>query len=163
KDRVEEQNLLHQAMIASEDRKVSEARTALERAVHMDPDSFVALSQLGELELQADNPAEAVKHLSQARRLRPDDAILAFHEAQAREKTGDTNGAREALADSLKLDPIRFSARLLLGQIYLKLEDLRAAQDQFEAALLLQPGDDSAQLGLVRVQLASGNFLKAKE
>ena len=163
KDKIEEQNLLHQAMIASEDGKVSEASAALERAVRMDPDSVLALSQLGELELQADEPTEAVKHLSRARQLHPNDAILAFHEGQAKEKTGDINGAREALVDSLKIDPTRFPARLLLGQIYLRLEDLKAAEDQFEAALLLQPEDDSAQLGLVKVQLASGNFLKAKE
>jgi arylsulfatase A-like enzyme/Flp pilus assembly protein TadD len=163
KDKIEEQNLLHQAMIASEDGNLSEARAALERAVHMDPDSFPALSRLGELELQAGNPVEAVKHLSHARQLRPDDAILAFQEGQAREKTGDINDARDALADSLNLDPTRLPARLLLGQIYLRLGDLKAAEDQFDATLLLQPEDDSAQLGLVKVQLASGNFLKAKE
>jgi tetratricopeptide (TPR) repeat protein len=163
KDKIEEQNLLHQAMIASEDGNVSEAMAALERIVQMDHDSFLALRELGELELQGDDPAKAVKHLSHARQLRPNAAILAFHEGQAREETGDINGAREALVDSLKLDPTRFSARLLLGQIYLRLEDLKAAEDQFEAALLLRPEDDSAQLGLVKVQLASGNFLKAKE
>jgi arylsulfatase A-like enzyme/Flp pilus assembly protein TadD len=163
KDKIEEQNLLHQAMIASEGGKVGEARAALERAAHLDPDSYLVLSQLGELELEAVNSAEAVKHLSHARELRPNDATIAFHAGQAMEQIGDLTGAREALADSLKLDPTSFPARLLLGQICLRLRDLKAALDQLAAALLLQPGEGSAQLGLVKVQLALGNFLEAKE
>jgi choline-sulfatase len=163
KDKIEEQNLLHQAMIAFEDGDIAAARTALEMAVHMDPDSFLPLSQLGELELQAGDSSDAVKHLSHARELHRNDPTLAFHEGQARERTGDLSGAREALADSLKLDPTGFAARLLLGQICMKLKDLKAAEDQFQAALLLQPAEGRAQLGLVKVELASGNFLKANE
>ena len=163
KDKIEEQNLLHQAMIAFEDGEIRAARTVLEMAVRMDPDSFLALSQLGELELQADDSADAVKHLSHARELHRNDPTLAFHEGKAMERTGDLNGAREALTDSLKLDPTRLPARLLLGDICLKLKDLKAAEDQFEAALLLQPAEGRAQLGLVKVEIASGNFLKASE
>ena len=163
KDKIEEQNMLHQAMISAQDGRVAEARAALERAVHIDPNSYLALSQLGELELQAGDFTEAVKHLNHARELHPRDATLAFLGGQALAQTGDLSGARAALADSLKLDPTRFPARLLLGQICLRLNDLKAAEDQFAAALLLQPGESGAQLGMVKVQLASGNFLKAME
>ena len=79
------------------------------------------------------------------------------------DRSGDLNGAREALTDSLKLDPTRLPARLLFGQICLRLKDFKEAEDQFSGALLLQPGEGSAQLGLVKVQLASGNFVKATE
>jgi arylsulfatase A-like enzyme/Flp pilus assembly protein TadD len=163
KDKIEEQNLLHQAMIASEGGKVGEARAALEKAAQRDPDSYLVLSQLGELELQDGDSAAAVNHLRRARELRPNDAALAFHEGQAMEQTGDLDGARAALTDSLKLDPTRFAARLLLGQICLRLKELKAAEDQFAAALLLRPREGRAQLGLVKVQVALGNFLEAKE
>lgn len=163
KDKIEEQNLLHRAMIAFEDGQVSEARAALEKVVNLDPDLVPSLTQLGELELQADDSAAAVKHLSRARELHPTDATLALHEGQARQRTGDLDGAREALTASLKVDPTRFAARLLLGQIALESKDWKTAGDQFEAALLLQPEDVNARLGLARVRLATGNFLKAKE
>jgi len=163
KDKIEDQNLLHQAMISIEGGETAAARAALETVVRVDPDSFIALRQLGQLELQAGDFADAVKHLSYARELHRNDPSLAFQEGQARERTGDLNGAREVLADSLKLDPTDFPARLLLGQICLRLKDLKAAEDQFAAALLLRPGEGRAQLGLVKVQLASGNFLKASE
>jgi len=41
--------------------------------------------------------------------------------------------------NSLKLLPGQFPARLLLGQVYIALKDSKAAEDQLEAALLLQP------------------------
>jgi predicted Zn-dependent protease len=50
---------------------------------------------------------------------------------------------------------------VLLGQIYLKLKDLKAAKDQFEAALLLQPGMVDARVGVARTQLADQRFAEA--
>ena len=69
--------------------------------------------------------------------------------------------ARDALEASLKLTPGQFTARLLLGQVYLGLKDARAAEDQFEAALLLQPNSTEAQLGVARAQIAEGSFADA--
>ncbi|HMH05224.1 MAG TPA: tetratricopeptide repeat protein, partial [Terriglobales bacterium] len=64
----------------------------------------------------------------------------------------DLAGAREALEASLQLTPGQFPARLLLGQVYLGLKDPKSAEDQFEAALLLQPKSAEAQLGLTQAQ-----------
>ena len=161
KDKIEEQNLLHQAMIASEDGRSSEARTALEKVVALDPQSATALGQLGELELKAGEFSRASLHLSLARQLRPADSMFAFDEGRARESAGDLPGAKEALETSLRLDPTHLPARLLLGEVDLKLKNLKAAEDQFEAALLLQPESREAQLGKAKVQLASGRFLEA--
>ena len=52
KDKIEEQNLLHAAMMASDDNRSDEARRALEKVLQLDPKSPTALRQLGELELQ---------------------------------------------------------------------------------------------------------------
>jgi choline-sulfatase len=161
KDRIEEQNLLHSAMIASEDGRSSEASAALERVLEVDPKSPSALRQLGELELHAGDYARAATHLKLVRELRPNDASAAFYEGQALEKTGDLIGAREALEGSLKHSPAQFPARLLLGRVHLRLQDPKAAEDQFEAALLIQPESMEAQLGLARAQIASEHFLKA--
>ena len=53
------------------------------------------------------------------------------------EKTGDFGGARDALESSLKVMPGQLPARILLGSVYINLKDAKAAQDQFEAALLV--------------------------
>jgi predicted Zn-dependent protease len=161
KDRIEEQNLLHVAMIASEDNRASDARSALEKVLQLDPQSPTALRQLGELELQAGDYAHAAQHLKAALEVRPDDATAAFYEGQALEKSHDLPGARDALEKSLKLMPGQFQARLLLGQVYLGLKDTTAAEDQFEAALLLQSNSVEAQLGLARAEILQGSPAEA--
>ena len=153
KDKIEEQNLLHFAMMASDDNRSAEARRALEKVLQLDPKSPTALRQLGELELQAGDYVRAAEHLKQAREVRPQDATAAFYEGQARHKTGDLAGARDALEASLKLTAGQFDARLLLGQVYLGLKDPKNAEDQFEAALLLRPKSVEAQAGVTQAQL----------
>ena len=152
KDKIEEQNLLHAAMMASDDTRTDEARRALEKVLQLDPKSPTALRQLGELELQAGEYKKAAEHLKQAREVHPEDATAAFYEGQARQKIGDLAGARDALEASLKLTPGQFPARLLLGQVYLGLKDSKNAEDQFEAALLSQPESTEAQRGLAEAQ-----------
>ena len=163
KDKIEEQNLLHAAMIASEDDRPADARNALDKVIAVDPKSPTALRQLGELELQARDYVQAARHLRGAMEVRPDDATASFEAGQALEKTHDPAGARDALDTSLKLMPGQFQARLLLGQVYLELKDPKAAEDQFEAALLLQSGSVEAQLGLADAQMAEGNFTEAAQ
>ncbi len=163
KDKIEEQNLLHAAMVAAEDNRPVDARKTLEKVLALDPKSPTALLQLGELELQAGDYVQAAHHFKGAAEIRPDDAAALFHEGQALEKTHDLGGARDALEASLKLMPGQFDARLLLGQVYLGLQDPTAAEDQFEAALLLESGSVEAQLGLADAQITKGNFAEAAQ
>ena len=158
KDKIEEQNLLHIAMMAGEDGRPADARSAFEKVLQLDPLSVTALRQLGELELHAGAYAKAAEHLKHAREIRPGDAVAAFEEGRALAKSGDLAGARAALEASLKQLPAQFPARLLLGQFDLDLQDSHAAEDQFEAALLLQPRSVEAQLGLAKAQLAQSKF-----
>jgi arylsulfatase A-like enzyme/Flp pilus assembly protein TadD len=161
KDRIAEQNLLHRAMIASEDGYRGQARRALEEVLELDARSPTALLQLGELELKEGEDAKAAEHLRVAREVRPTDATAAFEEGRALEKLNDLPAARDALEASLKLAPGQFPARILLGRVYLQLKDPSSAEDQFEAALLLQPGSLDAQLGLARAQIAQGSLNEA--
>ena len=163
KDKIEEQNLLHAAMIATEDNHLADARKTLEKVLALDPKSPTALRQLGELELQAGDYVQAAHHFKGAAEIRPNDAAALFHEGQALEKTHDLGDARDALEASLKLMPGQFDARLLLGQVYLDLKDPAAAEDQFEAALLVQPDSVEAQLGLADAQITKGNFAEAAQ
>jgi choline-sulfatase len=162
KDKIEEQNLLHAAMMAAEEGRSSEARLGLERVLELDPKSHAALLQLGELELHAGQYGKAAEYLGRAREVRPEDSNAAFYEGQALEKAGDLAGARDALEAGVRLAPGQSAdARVLLGQIYLGLKDPKAAEDQFEAALLLQPGNVNAQVGVSKAQVADRRFADA--
>jgi len=161
KDKIQEQNLLHAAMMASDDNRTQDARDALEKVLQLDPKSPTALLQLGELEFQSANYAKAADYLARTRAIRPDDATAPYYQGQALEKIGDLAGARDALETSLRFTPGQFQGRLLLGDVYLRLNDPRAAEDQFEAALLLQPKSVEAEIALVRSLVASKSYADA--
>jgi arylsulfatase A-like enzyme/Flp pilus assembly protein TadD len=161
KDKVEVQNLLHNAMLASDDNRSSDARQFLEKALQLDPSSPTAVRQLGELELAAGDFAKASVHLKRACELRPDDSTAAFELGEVLEKSGDWAGARDALESSLKLAPSQVSARLLLGHVYLQLKDAKNAADQFEAALLVDSNSGDGRLGLAEAQIQQSDFAGA--
>jgi arylsulfatase A-like enzyme/Flp pilus assembly protein TadD len=161
KDKIQEQNLLHSAMMASDDNRIADARTALEKVLQVDPKSPTALSQLGEIELHSADYLKAAEYLGRAREVRPNDSAAAYYQGQALEKNGNFAGARDALEASLRLTPGQLPARLLLGNVYLSLKDPKAAEDQFEAALLLQPKSVEAKVGLSKSLLASKSYADA--
>jgi choline-sulfatase len=163
KDKIEEQNLLHTAVMASEDGETDKARAALEKVLQLDDRSVVALSQLGRLEMSSGNYAKAAGYLRRAHGARPDDAAAAFEYGRALELSGDLPGARDALHASLKLNPNQFAARLSLGRVYLSLNDLKEAEDQLEAAVLTQPGSVEAQIGLAKALIRQKKFADAVE
>jgi arylsulfatase A-like enzyme len=161
KDKIDEQNLLHTAMLSQDDNHPEMARETLRKVLQLDPHSWVALRTLGELELKAGHYSEAADHLRSANEVHPGEASVAFEGGQALAKLGDIQGARDLLETSLKLMPDQFQARLLLGDVYLDLKDPELAGDQFEAALLLQPKSAEARLGLASALIAGGQFADA--
>ena len=163
KDKIEEQNLLHTAMMASEEGKADKARTALEKVLQLDERSGLALSQLGRLELSSGNYPKAAGYLRRAHDARPDDAAATFEYGRALELSGDLPGARDALQAGLKLNPNQFTARLSLGLVYLRLNDPKAAEDQLEAAVLSQPGSVEAQVGLAKALIRQKKFADGVE
>ena len=161
KDKIQEQNLLHRALIATQDHRFADAHTALDQVLKLDPKSSLALRQLGEVELQTADYQQAAAHLKQAREVGPDDPAVGFLLGQALQKIKDFEGARAVLEQCLKTNPNEPAARLLLGSVYLDLKNPTAAADQFEAVLLVQPTDIEGQLGLAKAQIAQSKFTEA--
>jgi arylsulfatase A-like enzyme/Flp pilus assembly protein TadD len=162
KDKIEEQNLLHRAMLASEDARTADARSDFQSVLKLNPNSEMALTQLGTLELHDAKYEKAADYLKRARELRPLDATAALYLGEALQKSGDLAGAREALETSLKLNPKQSgNARILLGQVYLGLKNPKAAEDQFEAALLTNPASADAQLGIAQAEILDKRFADA--
>lgn len=160
KDKIAQQNLLHAAMLAQDDARTTEARALFLKVLELDSKSPAALMQLGQLELTARNYAKAADYFSRARQIRRDDANIAFKQGEALNLAEDLHGALEALHASLKMNPSQYPARLLLGQVYFNLHDAAAAQDQLEAALLLQPTFE-AKFILAEVLLAQEKYADA--
>jgi cytochrome c-type biogenesis protein CcmH/NrfG len=163
KDKIEEQNLLHAAMMATENDEPDKARASLEKLLQSDANSVVALSLLGRIEIDFGNYKQALEYLRRAHDLRPDDAALCLDYARAQESSGDLSGARGTLQASLKANPNQFPARLLLGKLYFRSGNATAALDQLEDAALLQPENVEAKTALSQVLLSQKKFADVVE
>jgi arylsulfatase A-like enzyme/Tfp pilus assembly protein PilF len=163
KDKIEEQNLLHSAMMLVDQGRPLDARSMFQRVLELNPDSSAALRQMGELEFKAREYRNAADHFGRLRKGHPDDAAAALYEGRALDKLGDAQGARNALEAAVTQSPGPLDARLLLAQIELKSGDRTAAQDQFEAVLLLDPSKHDALLGLAKEHLEDGRFADVVE
>ncbi len=163
KDKIQEQNLLHSAVMALDDDRQAEARAALEQVLRMDPKSATALLQLGQMELAGKNYPKAAEYLKRELEARPDDASAAFDYGRALSEMGRKEEARNALESSLKLNPNNVAARILLAKTYLALNRPDAAQDQIEAALLTDPDNIDAQIAQAELLLAQKKFDEAQK
>jgi choline-sulfatase len=163
KDKIEEQNLLHAAMMATENDEPAKARTSLEKLLQLDDKSAIALSQLGHLEITSGNYDKALAYLRRAHELRPEDPAAALDYARALELNRDLAGACDILQASLRLNPNQFSARLLLGQVYFRSGDPRAAEDQLETAAIMQPENVEAKTSLSKVLISQKKFADVVE
>jgi arylsulfatase A-like enzyme/Tfp pilus assembly protein PilF len=158
KDKIEEQNLLHSAMMSADQGHAQDARLLLKKVLQLNPDSSAALRQLGELEFKAGEYRSAADHFHSVRKAHPDDAPAALYEGKALDKLGDAHGARSALEAALTSPGGQLEARVLLANVDLKLGDRAAAEDQFEAVLLLDPSNHDALLGLAQEQSKEKRF-----
>jgi predicted Zn-dependent protease len=158
KDKIEEQNLLHSAVMLADGGHGPDAQLLLQKALQLNPDSSTALEQLGELEFKAGEYRKAADHLGRVRKAHPDNMPAAVYQAQALDKLGDSPAARSVLEAALAESPSQTEARLLLARIDLKSGDRAAAEDQFEAALILDPVNRDALLGLGHAYLTDKRY-----
>ena len=150
KDKIEEQNLLHSAMMQAEEGRSESAKSLLQKVLVLNADSVTALRQLGELELKSGAYREAADHLDRARKVQPEDAVAAISEGQALDKLGDAQGARKALEAAVQQSPGQLEARVMLARVDAQLGDRAAAEDQLEAVLLLHPANRVAAVALAQ-------------
>lgn len=141
KDKIPEQNLLHAAMMASEDGQIVTAKATLQKLLRLDRDSVLALSQIGELEAQSGNYKAARDYFRRAHEVRPDDSRLAMDYGRALIMTRDFEAARGVLEQSLNANPKQPEAQILLGTVYFRLNRHSLAMDQVASAVLSDPGN----------------------
>ena len=163
KDKIEEQNLQHTAMMASEDGQAAKAKLALEKLLQVNGDSVLALSQLGELEIASGNYKKTRDYLRHAHELRPDDSKVNVDYARALSLTKDFVEARAVLEESLKANPKQPEAQILLARVYFRLNNRSAATDQLASAVLSDPGNTKVISEAAKTLIDEGEFALALE
>jgi tetratricopeptide (TPR) repeat protein len=145
--------LMEQAEKFFRDGKKIEAYEKLQAAVAIDPDYFEALSNLGALELIANQPANAIPHLSKALEIEPAASLVAANLSAAHLLLNQLPEAEAAARLSIRGNPNFGRSRYLLAVSLLKQDrvtpeafhQLDQARKDFPAATEL--------LKLVRPQL----------
>lgn len=163
KDKIEQQNLLHHAVMAAEDGRIEDARAALQRLLGLEPNYPIALRQLGQLEMSSGNYAKAAPYLKRLYEGGLGDTTAALDYSRSLSLNGELSAARAVLLKSLKLNPNQIDARVLLGQLNLKSSNYKSAENQFESALQLNPASAEAQIGLAKALLGEKKFSDAAE
>lgn len=162
KDKIEQQNLIHSSMIASEDGRLADARKSLQEVLRQDESSVAALSELGRVELSAGNYRFAADYLQRATKIHPSDPGLDLELGRALYKLHDLAGARGALQESTKLNPNQTQARLLLARVYFDLKENDAADDQLAAMLVSDPSKEKTT-EVARLLVEHAKFAEAIE
>lgn len=83
--------------------------------------------------------------------------------AEAYLKHGWVEEAREVCLRGVSLHPNYATGHLILGEIYLKLENYADARKEFEIALGLMPGILGANLGIARAAMGEGKHASARD
>ncbi len=131
-------------------------------AVRLDPDSVTARERMASLELQAD-PARAEALFAKLIEQGPETTAVWTGLGIARLAQGRLEGAREALLQSLALDPGSVWALSALGAASDRLGLHAEAQSHLEQARELRPGDVSILNNLGVSYLLSGDLVRAED
>src|SRR5262249_21073149 len=137
KDKIAVENFIHRGMMHQDSGELDRAATAFAKATDQDPGSFAAWNALGEIQFNAQDYKAAAKSLSHAYSLQPQNSNTALLLGQTLEKTGDYQTAVRVLEAALKDSPGQYDARVAVGRAYAATGQTAKAQDQFEAAVLV--------------------------
>ncbi|WP_322055061.1 O-linked N-acetylglucosamine transferase family protein [Paraburkholderia bannensis] len=112
---------------------------ALQRAIDMQPDSPIALNNLGHLYGEAGDSVAASRCFEQALALAPTHAGIHFNYGTMLSKAGELARAQAVLQRTVEIAPAHVSAWNNLGQVLLKMHRQTEALAVFEHARTLAP------------------------
>ncbi len=145
---------LYEAQILLQLGRRDEARQALRRVLELDPEEAYAHASLAALAMKTADHEDAVGHITEARRLDPDNLTLRLQEARIRRETGD---ARRALELLLALDERSRAEEAVAAEIaesYLRLGEPAKAAEAWEHRYRVHTRDPTAWRAAVRAAQA---------
>ncbi|MCX5636304.1 MAG: tetratricopeptide repeat protein, partial [Planctomycetota bacterium] len=156
-DYIETSNpILAEAIRLRRDGKLAQAIDMLKAGLIQRPENAEVMTELGYVLTSAEKLDEAISVLSRAIELDPNNARLHCNLGVARSLSGDPLGAIESYRRAIGIKPTYTRALYNLGVIYLRTENLEAAEDYFRQATKWGGGETEAkayfQLGFVLSQ-----------
>jgi tetratricopeptide (TPR) repeat protein len=133
-----------------------DARAQLEQAVTLDRHQADAAYNLGVVLLEMHQPDAALGHLRHARSLNPRRADVAFNVVLAELEAGHTTEARADARESATHFGSDFQWNVVVGQLFLRHSQAKAAVGYLLAANHMRPGDLDARHQLALAYLESG-------
>ena len=136
--------------------RLDEAASALDAALHLDPDLPEALVAMGNLRLRQDKRAEAMAFYRRALEREPDlpEAHLGLGNVLA--ETEDVAGALTEYRAVLRLQPDHADAHYDLGNVLARTSALAEAAEQYGLALAADPDHTLARFNLAHVREQQG-------
>jgi choline-sulfatase len=150
KDKVEIANLLHQALLETEEEHYREAIPLFEQILKAEPNLPLANLQLGRAWNRLREYAKAIPWLQKAVALTPKSSEAHFELGAALGEIGDLAGSAKQLEDAVGLDPSSDELHFRLGSVYEEIERIDDAIQQYRAALALNADNFPANLFLGR-------------
>ncbi len=153
-DSIETSNpILAKAIRLKRDGKLTQAIDILKAGLIQQPENDEVMTELGSALTLAEKLDEAISVLSRAIELDPNNARSHCNLGVARSLSGDPVGAIESYKCAIEIKPTYTRAIYNLGVIYLRTENLQAAEDYFRRATKAGAGETEAkayfQLGFV--------------
>jgi tetratricopeptide (TPR) repeat protein len=124
------------------------ARVELERSLLARPDDFASLYNLGNLELERGDPAEAAVRYRRALALRPDHVASLVNLSMAEARRGHLDEAEKPLREAIRLQPREAAAHFNLGLLLAERGQAAEAERALRRALELEPANAAAAYNL---------------
>lgn len=126
------------------------------------PDDFEAHYNLAALLMSRGELPEAIRHFSEASRIRPNEPALNNAFGAALLAVGQPEEAIPHLTAALNARPDYFDAHYNLGNALASLSDFKGALAEFQTAVRLNPEDANAEANLGSAFAESGNIKAAR-
>ena len=126
------------------------------------PDDFEAHYNLAALLMGRGELPEAIRHFSEASRIRPNEPALNNAFGAALLAVGQPEEAISHLTAALNARPDYFDAHYNLGNALASLSDFKGALAEFQTAVRLNPDDANAEANLGSAFAESGNIKAAR-
>lgn len=138
-------------------------RDLLAKAIAAQPDHVESLVNLGNLELAARRPEDALRLLDRALRYDPENGITQFNRARALQALDRNDDAVAALQSAALLMEDKATPELALAQHHHACGDVGSAIVHYLRALGHNPARSDGYLGLARAFLHDGKLAKARQ
>lgn len=139
------------------------ARRSFERAQQIDPNSMEALAGLVALDIQAKQPAEALKKVEGQIARTPNSAPVYLLAARTRLVNRDAAGAEQALRKAIEIDSTLLPAYGMLGQLYIAQKKMDQAIGEFERIVAQKPNNVAAHTMVAMILQSQGKNPEAQK